>query len=175
MIRSIEQLDIGGKRLFIRVDFNVPLDKKTLRVKDDARIRAALPTIRYALTRKAKVILASHLGRPDGKVVPEMSLEPAGARLPPLLGQDGVLRGGCAGGGALAAPRPGRDLRRRLRGRRGEEAGGRAARRTGAAAREPALPSRRGGQRRRVLAGAGLALRGLRGRRVRDGAPRPRL
>jgi phosphoglycerate kinase len=99
MIRSIEQLDIGGKRLFIRVDFNVPLDKKTQNVKDDARIRAALPTIRYALSRKAKTILASHLGRPDGKVVPEMSLEPAGARLSQLLGQDVIFADDCVGDG----------------------------------------------------------------------------
>jgi phosphoglycerate kinase len=99
MIRSIEQLDIGGKRLFIRVDFNVPLDKKTRKVKDDARIRAALPTIRYALSRKAKVILASHLGRPDGKVVPEMSLEPAGARLSQHLGQDVIFADDCVGDG----------------------------------------------------------------------------
>jgi len=99
MIRSIEQLDIGGKRLFIRVDFNVPLDKKTRKVKDDARIRAALPTIRYALSRKAKAILASHLGRPDGKVVPEMSLEPAGARLSQLLGQDVIFADDCVGDG----------------------------------------------------------------------------
>jgi len=99
MIRSIEQLDIGGKRLFIRVDFNVPLDKKTRKVKDDARIRAALPTIRHALSRKAKVILASHLGRPDGKVVPEMSLEPAGARLSQLLGQDVIFADDCVGDG----------------------------------------------------------------------------
>ena len=98
-IRSIEQLDIEGKRLFIRVDFNVPLDKKTRKVKDDARIRAALPTIRYALSRKAKVILASHLGRPDGKVVPEMSLEPAGARLSQLLGQDVIFADDCVGDG----------------------------------------------------------------------------
>jgi phosphoglycerate kinase len=99
MIRSIEQLDIGGKRLFIRVDFNVPLDKKTQNVKDDARIRAALPTIRYALSRKAKTILASHLGRPDGKLVPEMSLEPAGARLSQLLGQDVIFADDCVGDG----------------------------------------------------------------------------
>jgi len=98
MIRSIEQLDIGGKRLFIRVDFNVPLDK-TRKVKDDSRIRAALPTIRYALSRKAKAILASHLGRPDGKVVPEMSLEPAGARLSQLLGQDVIFADDCVGDG----------------------------------------------------------------------------
>src|SRR6266853_6195810 len=99
MIRSIEQLDVAGKRLFIRVDFNVPLDKKSRKVKDDARIRAALPTIRYALSRKAKVLLASHLGRPDGKVVPEMSLEPAGARLSQLLGQDVIFADDCVGDG----------------------------------------------------------------------------
>src|SRR5438874_5327504 len=99
MIRSIEQLDIGQKRLFIRVDFNVPLDKKTGKVKDDARVQAALPTIRYAIGKKAKVILASHLGRPDGKVVPEMSLEPAGARLSQLLGQDVIFADDCVGDG----------------------------------------------------------------------------
>ena len=99
MIRSIEQLEIGGKRLFIRVDFNVPLDKKTQKVKDDARIKAALPTIKYAVGKKAKVILASHLGRPDGKAVPEMSLEPAGARLSQLLGQDVIFADDCVGDG----------------------------------------------------------------------------
>src|ERR1700693_2188554 len=99
MIRSIEQLPIAGKRLFIRVDFNVPLDKKTGKVKDDARIRAALPTIRYAIEKKAKVILASHLGRPEGKPVPEMSLEPAGVRLSQLLGQDVILADDCVGDG----------------------------------------------------------------------------
>jgi phosphoglycerate kinase len=99
MIKSIEQLDIGGKRLFIRVDFNVPLDKKTREVKDDARIRAALPTIRYAVEQKARVILASHLGRPDGKTVPEMSLEPAGAVLSRLLGQDVIFADDCVGDG----------------------------------------------------------------------------
>jgi phosphoglycerate kinase len=99
MIRSIEQLDISGKRLFIRVDFNVPLDKKTGAVKDDARIRAALPTIQYAIKARAKIILASHLGRPDGKAVPAMSLEPAGARLSQLLGQDVTFADDCVGDG----------------------------------------------------------------------------
>ena len=99
MIRSIEQLEIGGKRLFIRVDFNVPLDKKTRKVKDDARIRAAVPSIKYAIAKRAKVILASHLGRPDGKVVPEMSLEPAGERLSQLLGQDVIFADDCVGDG----------------------------------------------------------------------------
>src|SRR6267378_3674796 len=98
MIRSIEQLDLPGKRVFIRVDFNVPIDKAGA-VKDDSRIRAALPTIRYALGKKAKVILASHLGRPDGKVVPELSLENAGERLSQLLGQDVILADDCVGDG----------------------------------------------------------------------------
>jgi len=99
MIRTIEQLDIEGKRLFVRVDFNVPLEKKTRKVKDDARIRAALPTIQHAVKRGAKVILASHLGRPEGKVVPELSLEPAGARLSQLLGQDVIFADDCVGDG----------------------------------------------------------------------------
>ena len=99
MIKSIEQLELPLKRVFIRVDFNVPIDKKTGGVKDDSRIRAALPTIRYALGKKAKVILASHLGRPDGKVVPELSLENAGARLSQLLGQDVLFADDCVGDG----------------------------------------------------------------------------
>jgi phosphoglycerate kinase len=99
MVRSIEQLDLSGKRVFVRVDFNVPIDKKTGAVKDDSRIRAALPTIRYALGKKAKVILASHLGRPDGKVVPELSLENAGERLSELLGQDVFFADDCVGDG----------------------------------------------------------------------------
>src|SRR2546423_2243500 len=99
MIKSIEQLDLPSKRVFIRVDFNVPVDKKTGGGKDDSRIRAALPTIRHALGKKAKGILASHLGRPDGKVVPELSLENAGARLSQLLGQDVLVADDCVGDG----------------------------------------------------------------------------
>ena len=99
MIRSIEQLDLPHKRVFIRVDFNVPLDKKTGEVKDDARIRAALPTIQYAIKKGARVILASHLGRPDGKLVPELSLEPAGAVLSRLLNQDVIFADDCVGDG----------------------------------------------------------------------------
>jgi phosphoglycerate kinase len=99
MIRSIEELPVEGKRLFIRVDFNVPLDKKTGKVKDDARIRAALPTIQHAMRRGARVILASHLGRPDGKHVPELSLEPAAVRLQQLLGRDVLFADDCVGDG----------------------------------------------------------------------------
>ena len=97
-IRTIDQLDLAGKRVFIRVDFNVPLDEKG-RVADDARIRGALPTIQYAVGKKAKVILASHLGRPKGDPSDKekFSLEPAAVRLSQLLGQDVILADDCVG------------------------------------------------------------------------------
>ncbi len=85
---SIRDLDLTGKRVFIRVDFNVPLSKEGT-ITDDTRIRETIPTIEYALRRKAKVILAAHLGRPKGKKVDAMSLKPVVARLRMLL--DGVL------------------------------------------------------------------------------------
>jgi 3-phosphoglycerate kinase len=84
-LTPIDQLQLAGKRVFIRVDFNVPLDKAKT-VTDDTRIREALPTIRYALDHGAKVLLASHLGRPKGKVDPAFSLKPAADRLRTLLG-----------------------------------------------------------------------------------------
>jgi phosphoglycerate kinase len=83
--KSVEDLDVGRKRVFVRVDFNVPLDKAG-NITNDSRIRAALPTIRYLLDHGAAVILASHLGRPKGKPVPEMSLAPVVRRLTELLG-----------------------------------------------------------------------------------------
>ncbi len=83
---SIRDLDLTGKRVLIRVDFNVPLSKdEAPRILDDTRIRETIPTIEYALRRKAKVILCSHLGRPKGKVVPSMSLRPVVDRLRELL------------------------------------------------------------------------------------------
>ena len=85
---SIRDLDLTDKRVFIRVDFNVPLSKEGT-ITDDTRIRETIPTIEYALRRKAKVILAAHLGRPKGKKVDSMSLKPVVARLRMLL--DGVL------------------------------------------------------------------------------------
>jgi phosphoglycerate kinase len=99
-VKTIDQLQLAGKRVFIRVDFNVPLDAQK-RVTDDARIRAALPTIRYALEHKAKVILASHLGRPKGDPsdLQKYSLEPAAERLSELLQQDVILADDCIGDG----------------------------------------------------------------------------
>lgn len=96
-IKTIKDLELENQRLFIRVDFNVPLDKKTGEITDDARIRAALPTIEYALEAGARVILASHLGRPKGERVPSMSLEPVGARLAELLGTEVLLPEDCVG------------------------------------------------------------------------------
>src|SRR5216683_898713 len=82
---SIRDLDLTDKRVLIRVDFNVPLSKDGLQITDDTRIRETLPTIEYALRRKAKVILCSHLGRPKGKAVPTMSLRPIVDHLRHLL------------------------------------------------------------------------------------------
>lgn len=83
---SIQDVDVRGKRVFCRVDFNVPLQKG--KITDDTRIRAAIPTIQYLLQQGAKLILASHLGRPKGKVVEELRLNPVAERLSQLLGQD---------------------------------------------------------------------------------------
>ena len=95
-LTPIDHLPIAGKRAFIRVDFNVPLNKDGT-VSDDTRIREALPTIRYALKQRAKVLLASHLGRPKGKVDPAFSLKPAVERLSTLLGLAVKLAPDCIG------------------------------------------------------------------------------
>jgi phosphoglycerate kinase len=89
-IKYIDELPIAEKRVFIRVDFNIKLDGQG-NVVDDTRIRAALPTIRYALGQKARVILASHLGRPKGVPNPKYSMKPVGIRLAELLGDVDVL------------------------------------------------------------------------------------
>jgi phosphoglycerate kinase len=97
---SIRDLDLGGKRVFIRVDFNVPLDGST--VTDDTRIRETVPTLRLAIERGARVVLASHLGRPKGKVNPKYSLAPVAARLKDLLGKPVEFAADCVGADAEA-------------------------------------------------------------------------
>ncbi|MBI5885404.1 MAG: phosphoglycerate kinase [Deltaproteobacteria bacterium] len=108
-LKFIDEVDLKGKRVLIRVDFNVPLDDKG-NITDDTRIRGVLPTINYALDEKAMVILASHLGRPKGKRVTEMSLAPVGKRLARLLDKDITLAPDCVGDETkkvVAAMKPG--------------------------------------------------------------------
>ncbi len=129
-MKSIRELSLSGRRLFLRVDFNVPLDGG--RVADDTRIVETLPTVRLAIERGARVICASHLGKAKGKPKPELSLAPVAVRF-------------------AEAARQARAVRRRLRrARRPRSAAEALARGRGAAAREPALPRGRGGQRSRI-------------------------
>ena len=98
---SIKDLDLGGKRVFIRVDFNVPI--KDGRVDDDTRIRASLPTIQYAIDNNARVILASHLGRPKGQRVDKYSLQPVRDHLSQLLAREVSFATDCVGEPAQSA------------------------------------------------------------------------
>jgi len=93
----IEDLDVKDKRVLMRVDFNVPLSKKDGSVTDDNRITAALPSIRYVIEHGGSLVLMSHLGRPDGKVVPSLSLKPVSERLSRLLGRPVAQLGDCVG------------------------------------------------------------------------------
>ena len=98
-IRSVEDLDVAGRRVFLRVDFNVPLEGRE--ITDDTRIRAAIPTIERLIAGGARVVLASHLGRPKGERKPDQSLEPAAQRLAELLPDGEVtLADDCIGDGA---------------------------------------------------------------------------
>jgi phosphoglycerate kinase len=99
-IKHVQDLAVEGKRVFVRVDFNVPLDKKTRQVTDDQRITATLPTIKHLIERGARIVLGSHLGRPDGQVKPELSLEPVAAKLAEHLGIDVALADEPVGDGA---------------------------------------------------------------------------
>ena len=108
--KSIRDLQLSGKRVLIRVDFNVPQDKKTGAITNNQRIVAALPTIRYALEQGASVILMSHLGRPDGTPSAKYSLRPVANELQKLLGRPVTFLGGCTGPeieAACANPAPG--------------------------------------------------------------------
>jgi phosphoglycerate kinase len=95
-MRTIKDVPISGKKVIIRVDFNVPLDEYR-EITDDSRIKAVLPTIDYALRQNSKLIIASHLGRPKGKIRPEFSLLPAAERLSILLKRDVRLASDCIG------------------------------------------------------------------------------
>lgn len=101
--KTIRDLNLTGKRVFMRVDFNVPQDKNTGAITNNQRIVAALPTIRYALEHGASVVLASHLGRPDGKVIEKFSLKPVAAELQKLLGKPVGFVGDCVGAEAERA------------------------------------------------------------------------
>ena len=96
--RTIRDLDLRGNRVLLRVDFNVPLDTSGMTITSDARIRAALPTMRALIDEGATLILASHLGRPQGKPNPKMSLKPIAKRLGELLAKDVVMASDCIGG-----------------------------------------------------------------------------
>jgi phosphoglycerate kinase len=98
---TVRDADVEGKRVFVRVDFNVPLEDG--KVTDDSRIRASIPTIHYLLTHGARVILASHLGRPDGKVQDGLRLRPVAERLSQLLGRNVPVTGDALGIGTVDA------------------------------------------------------------------------
>ncbi|MCK4917545.1 MAG: phosphoglycerate kinase [Candidatus Omnitrophica bacterium] len=94
--KSVNDLDLKGKRVLVRVDFNVPLNKE-LQITDDNRIKAALPTIKYIIEKGGKVVLMSHLGRPKGEIKQEFSLKPVAVRLSELLGQPVDMLDDCIG------------------------------------------------------------------------------
>ncbi|SHF57959.1 phosphoglycerate kinase [Caldanaerobius fijiensis DSM 17918] len=99
--KTIEDIDVTGKRVLVRVDFNVPMDENK-NITDDTRIRAALPTIEYLINKNAKVILVSHLGRPKGQFNEKYSLKPVAARLSQLLGKDVIMANDVIGEDAKA-------------------------------------------------------------------------
>lgn len=101
-VKSIRDICIRGKRLFVRFDFNVPLDESGV-IKDDTRIRRALPTLNYAVEQGARCVLASHLGRPKGERKPELSLHPVAGRLAELVGREVGFVNDCIGPDVEAA------------------------------------------------------------------------
>ena len=95
--QTVRDIDVSGKKVLVRVDFNVNLDEKTGEISDDSRIRAALPTINYLIEKKAKIILCSHLGRPGGKVVENLRLGVVAKRLSELIGRPVITTNDCIG------------------------------------------------------------------------------
>ena len=100
-LSSLKKTDLEGKKVLVRVDFNVPLNEDG-QITDDTRIRAAIPTIEYLINHSAKVILAAHFGRPKGQVNEKMRLTPVAARLSELLGKNVALTNSCIGDEAVA-------------------------------------------------------------------------
>ena len=95
--KTIEDIEVKGKRVLLRVDFNVPLNINTGAISDDSRIRASLPTIKYLVDHRAKVIICSHLGRPGGKVVENLRMAPIAQRLSQLMGSPIITASDCIG------------------------------------------------------------------------------
>jgi phosphoglycerate kinase len=102
---SVKNLEVHSRRVFVRADFNVPLEEKDgqMVITDETRIRETLPTLQLLISKGAKLVLASHLGRPDGQVVPSMSLAPVATRLAELLGRPVRFADNCIGASATAA------------------------------------------------------------------------
>ena len=100
--KTVEDIDVSNKRVLVRVDFNVPLTKDGT-ISDDTRIRACLPTIKYLIDNHAHVILCSHLGRPEGKIIEGLRLAPVAQRLSELLGKPVTALSDCIGAEVEAA------------------------------------------------------------------------
>ena len=95
--KTVEEIDVAGKTVLVRVDFNVPFHPGHIEISDDSRIRRSLPTLRYLVKRRCKVVICSHLGRPDGKVVADLSMAPVSRRLSQLLVAPVAQAQGCVG------------------------------------------------------------------------------
>ena len=124
--QTVEDFDVAGKTVLVRVDYNVPFEPNTTRISDDSRIDASLPTIRYLLDRKCRVVLCSHLGRPKGRVVEEMRMRPLARRLSELLDEPVAEAPDCVGPEVEdvlgSMPAPGVAMLENLRFHPGEEA-----------------------------------------------------
>ncbi|MCX8126442.1 MAG: phosphoglycerate kinase, partial [Dehalococcoidia bacterium] len=95
--KTVRDVDVKGKRVLVRVDFNVPLDPTTNAITDDTRIRESIPTIQYLIDHGAKVVLCSHLGRPNGKTVEKLRMAPVAEKLAQLLGRPVATTKDCIG------------------------------------------------------------------------------
>ncbi|HBD83158.1 MAG TPA: phosphoglycerate kinase, partial [Dehalococcoidia bacterium] len=95
--RSVSDMDVEGRTVLVRVDYNVTFRPDTTEISDDSRIRATLPTLELLKSRNAKIVLCSHLGRPKGRVIEELRMKPVAVRLANLLKQDVISTSDCVG------------------------------------------------------------------------------